>query len=62
MVAKFTARADGKPWALCFTDSIGSFTFDATNNTVKIMVWKTRVSDVAIKFEEVGNPLYRQRN
>lgn len=56
MVAKFTARADGKPWALCFTDSIGSFTFDATNNTVKIMVWKTRVSDVAIKFEEVGNP------
>ena len=56
MVAKFTARANGNPWALCFTDSIGSFTFDATNNTVKIMVWKTRVSDVAIKFEEVGNP------
>ncbi|MDB4347318.1 T9SS type A sorting domain-containing protein [Bacteroidia bacterium] len=55
MVAKFTARALGNPWALCFSDSIGSFTFDANNSTVKIMVWKTRMSDVAIKFEEVGN-------
>ncbi len=50
-VAKFTAKATGNPWALCFTDSNGEFTFDATNSTVKIMVFKTVISNVGIKFE-----------
>jgi len=50
-VAKFTARVTGQPWALCFTDDDGEFTFDATNSTVTIMVYKTVISDVGFKVE-----------
>lgn len=50
-VAKFTARAAGNPWALCFTDDDGEFTFDAANSTVKIMVYKPVQSPVHVKFE-----------
>jgi hypothetical protein len=50
-VAKFTARLAGNPWALCFTSDDGEFTFDATNSTVKIMVYKTVVSDIGFKVE-----------
>ena len=50
-VAQFTARFEGAPWALCFTDDDGEFTFDATNSTVKIMVYKTVISDIGFKFE-----------
>ena len=49
--AKFTAKATGNAWALCFTDSDGEFTFNAANSTVKIMVYKSRISNVGIKFE-----------
>jgi hypothetical protein len=49
--AKFTARAGGQPWALCFTDGDGEFTFDATNSIVKIMVNKPVISNVGVKFE-----------
>lgn len=50
-VAQFTALQAGNPWALCFTDDIGSFTFSASNAIVKIMVWKPTISNVGIKFE-----------
>jgi len=50
-VAKFTAKAGGNPWALTFTDDNGEFTFDATNKIVKIMVYKSRISNVGVKFE-----------
>ncbi len=50
-VAKFTARVTGNPWALCFTDDDGEFTFDATNATVTIMVYKPVISNIGIKFE-----------
>lgn len=50
-VAKFTAKAGGNPWALCYTDDNGEFTFDATNTIVKIMVFKSRTSNVGVKFE-----------
>ena len=53
-VAQFTALQAGNPWALCFTDDIGSFTFSASNAIVKIMVWKPTISDVGIKFEIPG--------
>ncbi len=53
-VAQFTARAAGNPWALCLTDSDGEFTFDATNSTVKIMVYKPVISPVAVKFEGIS--------
>ena len=53
-VAKFTARVDGATFAGVTTDGIGSFTLDETNRTIKIMVWKTTISDVGIKLEAAG--------
>ena len=49
--AKFTARLTGNPWALCFTDSDGQFTFDAANSTITMMVYKPVISDVGFKVE-----------
>ncbi len=49
--AKFIARTTGNPWALCFTDGDGVFTFDATNAIVKIMVYKQTISNIGFKFE-----------
>jgi hypothetical protein len=52
-VAQFTALMDGQPWAGCESmhgSDIGTFTFDNTNCTVKIMVHKPVISDVGIKF------------
>jgi hypothetical protein len=54
MVAEFTARQTGMDWALVISDNIGQFTFDATNSTVKLMVWKPVISDVGVKFEGDG--------
>ena len=53
-VAKFTSTTAGDPWALTFTDNIGSFTFTAANSMVTIMVRKSKVSDVGLKFEGPG--------
>ena len=51
MVAKFTARQSGKAWAGTETaGATGVFTMDATNSIVKIMVYKSVISDVALKF------------
>jgi len=50
-VAKFTARADGATFAGFTTDGIGTFKLDETNRTIKIMVWKSVISDVGIKLE-----------
>jgi hypothetical protein len=50
-VAKFTARAGGQPHAGTVTPIATKFTLDATNSTVKIMVWKSVISNVGIKFE-----------
>jgi hypothetical protein len=52
-VAQFTALVAGQPWAGCESQhgsDIGTFTFDSTNCTVKIMVHKPVISDVGIKF------------
>lgn len=51
-VAKFTALQTGAPWAGCETlhgADIGTYNIDASNSTIKIMVWKSVVSDVGIK-------------
>lgn len=51
-VAKFTARQAGNPWAGCESNSgadLGPFVLDASNSTIKIMVWKSVISDVGIK-------------
>ena len=52
-VAKFTALQAGQPQAGCESQhgsDIGTFSLDATNSTVKIMVYKTVISDVGLKF------------
>lgn len=52
-VMKFTALQAGNPWAGCESNrgvDLGKFSWDATNRTVKIMVWKPVISDVGIKF------------
>ncbi|MDP8232503.1 MAG: hypothetical protein P9L91_07550 [Candidatus Zophobacter franzmannii] len=56
-VAQFTAEDAGNPWALCYTDDIDLFEFDATNSMVSIMVYKPAVSPVAIKFEGLSLPV-----
>jgi len=52
-VAKFTALQTGQPHAGCESlhgSDIGTFSLDATNSTLKIMVYKTVISDVGLKF------------
>jgi hypothetical protein len=58
-VAKFTALREGQPYAGCETkhgEDIGSFKFDETNSVVKMLVYKTSISDVALKFAEYAAP------
>ncbi|MFT5103731.1 MAG: ribosomal protein L11, partial [Candidatus Latescibacterota bacterium] len=52
-VAEFTALQAGNPWAgveSLHGADIGTFTLDASNAIVKIMVWKPVISNVGIKF------------
>jgi len=50
-VAQFTARSDGAPFAGTITRGTGTFFLDDTNRTIKIMVWKSVISNVGIKLE-----------
>lgn len=57
-VAQFTALLTGQPFAGCETmhgAGIGQFTLNASTSTIKIMVWKSVISDVGIKLVEPGN-------
>jgi Secretion system C-terminal sorting domain/Dockerin type I domain len=57
-VAKFTALQVGQPWAGCESQhlvDLGEFSFDETNSTVKVMVWKPVISDVGVKFVEASS-------
>ena len=57
-VAKFTALQAGEPWAGCESmhgSDIGSFSFNNSNCTVSIMVWKSVISDVGIKFVDAAS-------
>jgi hypothetical protein len=57
-VGKFTALVAGQPWAGCESahasgvNGIGTFTFSLSNCIVKVMVYKSVISDVGIKFAE----------
>jgi hypothetical protein len=53
-VGKFTAVVAGAAQAGCQSNDIGKFTLTTNNSTVKIMVYKTEISDVALKFEVAG--------
>jgi hypothetical protein len=57
-VAKFTALPGGAPFAGCESlhgSDIGLYTLDATNSTIKIMVWKSVISDVGVKLVAADN-------
>jgi len=51
-VASLTTLTTGQPWAGCESQhgtDIGTFSINATNSTIKMMVYKPVVSDVGIK-------------
>ncbi|MFT5942057.1 MAG: hypothetical protein ACI9Q4_001316, partial [Sediminicola sp.] len=50
-VAKFTAKLGGANYAGTVTELETPFTLSSSNSIVKIMVWKSVISDVGIKFE-----------
>jgi len=56
-VAKFTALQTGNPWAgtESLQGDLGTFEWTNDNRIVKIMVYKTVISDVGIKFD-AGTP------
>lgn len=57
-VAKFTALPGGNPWAGVETmeGELGEFLWDETNSIVRIMVWKSEISEVGIKFDAGASP------
>jgi hypothetical protein len=57
-VARFTALQSGNPWAGCesLEGNLGSFMWDENNRILKIMVWKSVISDVGIKFDAGAPP------
>lgn len=57
-VAKFTALQGGQPFAGCETlhgAGVGSFMIDESNSIIRIMVWKSVISDVGIKLVRFDN-------
>jgi len=57
--AKFIEDPTAAPWGGFFSDNIGTFTFNATNKIVKVMVYKDKISPFGVKFEgPSGNPAF----
>lgn len=57
-VAVFQALVTGQPFAgveSMHGAGVGQFTLNASTSTIKIMVWKSVISDVGIKLVEPGN-------
>lgn len=57
-VAKFTALQAGQPFAGCESlhgADIGDFVIDSDNSIIRIMVWKSVISDVGIKLVRADN-------
>ncbi|OEE81610.1 hypothetical protein A1OQ_20760, partial [Enterovibrio norvegicus FF-162] len=50
-VAKIIARTAGAPWAGAITRDVESFTLDASNSVVRMMVYKDKASTVRFKLE-----------
>lgn len=54
-VAKFTARADGAPWAGSRNSGGPTFLFDSDTRVIRVMVWKSVISNVGIKLETASD-------
>lgn len=50
-VAKYIVNSNGQPWAGLWSSNLGTVTFTADNCLVKVMVYKTVISDFDVKFE-----------
>ncbi len=54
--AKFIDDLTAAPWGGCFTDDLGTFTLTAQTAKVKVMVYKSAISNFLVKFEgDAGN-------
>lgn len=57
-VMKFTALQSGNPWAGCEslhgTSNLDTFSWNSNNRIIKVMVWKSEISDVGIKIATVS--------
>lgn len=60
-VAKYIINANGQPWAGVESNDLTDFTFSAENCIVKIMVYKSIVSDFVVKFEGAGGTAFEKR-
>jgi len=49
--AKYTVNAGAMSWAGLYSDNIGSITFTADNSKVKVMVYKSYISNFDLKLE-----------
>jgi hypothetical protein len=58
-VMKFTALQAGNPWAGCESmhgsTDLDTFSWNSNNRIIKVMVWKSEISDVAIKIASSTN-------
>jgi len=52
--AKYTVNAGAMSWAGLYSDNIGSITFTADNCKVKVMVYKSYISNFDLKLENGG--------
>jgi len=52
--AKYIVNTDAMSWAGLYSDNIGSITFTADNCKVKVMVYKSAISNFDLKFENGG--------
>jgi hypothetical protein len=53
-VAKIEVKTGGADYAGTVTDGIGTFTLNENNRIIKLMVWKSEISDVGVKLEAAG--------
>lgn len=50
-VAMYTVNANGMPWAGLWSNDMTDFTFTAENSIVRVMVYKSVISNFTVKFE-----------
>ncbi|MBC8384836.1 MAG: cadherin-like beta sandwich domain-containing protein, partial [Candidatus Cloacimonetes bacterium] len=56
-VMEFVAHSTDAMWTGCWTQDDGEFTFDVSNSTVTIMVYKDTMSTVKMRFEGPSAPI-----
>ena len=57
-VARYTINANGQPWAGLWSNDLTDFTISASNSIVKVMVYKSVISNFGVKFEGAGGSAF----